>query len=127
MRSENIHVRTSLPSAAELPNGSELCEHRRMRVLVLLRHGRSRADDEGVHEGRYDSPLTDVGRDQATRLAQHWRETGVRFDRVVCSSLVRARETAEIVATALGVDVEVSDLWMERDNRDAGVARCCPP
>ena len=27
-----------------------------------MRHGRSRADDELVHEGRYDSPLTDVGR-----------------------------------------------------------------
>ena len=86
------------------------------RTLVLLRHGRSRADDEGVHEGRYDSPLTDVGRDQATRLAQHWRAGGVRFDRVVCSSLVRARETAEIVASALGLNVEVSDVWMEHDN-----------
>lgn len=86
------------------------------RSLVLLRHGRSRADDERVHEGRYDSPLTDVGRDQARRLAQHWRETGTQFDRVVCSRLVRARETAEIVATAIGVDVEVSGLWMEHDN-----------
>ena len=88
----------------------------RQRTLVLLRHGRSRADDEGVHEGRYDSPLTEVGRRQATRLAEHWREAAVHFDRVVCSSLVRARETAEIVANALGVDVEVSDLWMEHDN-----------
>ena len=86
------------------------------RTLVLLRHGRSRADDERVHEGRYDSPLTDVGRDQANRLARHWRETDTRFDRVVCSSLMRARETAEIVAAAIGVDVEVSDLWMEHDN-----------
>ena len=86
------------------------------RTLVLLRHGRSRADDEGVHEGRYDSPLTDVGRDQATRLAQHWRERGMQFDRIVCSSLARARETAEIVATVTGADVEVSDLWMEHDN-----------
>lgn len=86
------------------------------RSLVLLRHGRSRADDEGVHEGRYDSPLTDVGRDQAARLAGHWREREVRFDRIVCSSLVRARETAEILATVLAVEVEVSDLWMERDN-----------
>src|SRR5687768_2228091 len=73
-----------------------LCEAgpMRNRALVLLRHGRSRADDEGVHEGRYDSPLTAVGRDQATRLAQHWREAGTHFDRIVCSSLVRARETA---------------------------------
>ena len=106
----------------------------RGRTLVLLRHGRSRADDEGVHEGRYDSPLTDVGREQATRLAQHWRDRGVQFDRVVCSSLVRARETAEIVAAALGVDVEVSDLWMEHDNgplagltEEEATARFPPP
>lgn len=106
----------------------------RPRTLVLLRHGRSRADDEGVHEGRYDSPLTEVGRDQAMRLAKHWREAGVHFDRIVCSSLVRARETAEIVATALGVDVEVSDLWMEHDNgplagltADEADARFPPP
>ena len=86
------------------------------RALVLLRHGRSRADDEQVHEGRYDSPLTEVGRDQATPLAEHWRSTGTRFDRIVCSSLARARETAEIVASAIAAPVEVSDLWMEHDN-----------
>ncbi len=27
--------------------------------LILLQHGRSLTDDEGVHEGRYDSPLTE--------------------------------------------------------------------
>ena len=32
-----------------------------------MRHGRSRADDELVHEGRYDSPLTDVGRTLGAR------------------------------------------------------------
>lgn len=86
------------------------------RALVLLRHGRSRADDERVHEGRYDSPLTEVGREQARRLGEHWREEGVHFDRIVSSSLWRARETAEIVASSIGGDVEVSDLWMEHDN-----------
>ena len=54
--------------------------------------------------------------DQARRLAEHWAETGRTFDWVVASSLVRARETAEIVAGGLGLPVEVSDLWMERDN-----------
>lgn len=86
------------------------------RVLVLLRHGRSRADDENVHEGRYDSPLTDVGRNQATQLSAHWAASGRSFDWVVASSLVRARETAEIVVNGLGLPVEISDLWMERDN-----------
>ena len=43
------------------------CKHERTPKLnnvidiTLMRHGRSRADDEMVHEGRYDSPLTDVG------------------------------------------------------------------
>ena len=104
------------------------------RTLVLLRHGRSRADDELVHEGRYDSPLTEVGRDQATRLAQHWQDERMHFDRIVCSSLVRARETAEIVAAALALDVEVSALWMEHDNgplaglsEDEANARFPPP
>lgn len=84
--------------------------------LVLLRHGRSRADDEGVHEGSYDSPLTGVGRDQARRRAAEWREGGVTFDRVVASPLKRARETAEIVADVLGLTVETADEWRERDN-----------
>jgi 2,3-bisphosphoglycerate-dependent phosphoglycerate mutase len=32
--------------------------------FIFLRHGRSRADDEGVYEGRYDSPLSGVGQTQ---------------------------------------------------------------
>ena len=37
---------------------------------VFLRHGRSLADDEYKHEGRYDSPLTDIGKQQAETTAQ---------------------------------------------------------
>jgi len=33
--------------------------------LTLLRHWRSLADDDGVHEGHFDSPLTEMGRAQA--------------------------------------------------------------
>ncbi|HSO12621.1 MAG TPA: phosphoglycerate mutase family protein [Anaerolineales bacterium] len=45
-----------------------------------MRHGRSRADDEGVHEGRYDSPLTEIGRSQVERLGILWKDQGIRFD-----------------------------------------------
>ena len=38
--------------------------------ITLMRHGRSRADDEMVHEGSYDSPLTDVGRAQVRSRAE---------------------------------------------------------
>ena len=85
-------------------------------AIVFLRHGRSRADDEGVHEGRYDSPLTDVGRAQVAARAAEWRAAGVRFDRIVCSPLRRAEETANIVGAALDVPLEEDAGWLEVDN-----------
>ncbi|MGX9686195.1 histidine phosphatase family protein [Deinococcus wulumuqiensis] len=92
--------------------------------LTLLRHGRSRADDEGVHEGRYDSPLTDVGRAQAQALAAYWATQPPNFDRAYCSTLLRAHETAHIVTDALGLPLTPTDLLREWDNGPlAGMGR----
>ncbi|MEW6286421.1 MAG: histidine phosphatase family protein [Chloroflexota bacterium] len=83
----------------------------------FMRHGRSRADDEGVHEGRYDSPLTEVGRAQVRARGEAWKAQGVRFDLIIASTLVRARESAEIIGGLLEAPVEADDVWMEMDNR----------
>ena len=85
-------------------------------LVTLLRHGRSLADDEGLHEGRYDSPLTEVGRAQVQQRAQDFLQRGFTFDTIVASTLQRANETARIIATALGVSVESDPDWMEWDN-----------
>lgn len=84
--------------------------------ITLMRHGRSRADDEGVHEGRYDSPLTDVGRARVRSRAEEWKRGGVMFNVVFASTLVRAAESAQIVGETLGVHIEYDPDWMERDN-----------
>jgi 2,3-bisphosphoglycerate-dependent phosphoglycerate mutase len=84
--------------------------------IVFMRHGRSRADDEEVHEGRYDAPLTNLGRAQAERRAAELRETGIGFDAIIASPLKRARETAQIVSDVLNIGVELDDDWMEKDN-----------
>ena len=84
--------------------------------ITLMRHGRSRADDEMVHEGRYDAPLTDVGRDQVRSRAEEWKRSAVTFDLIVASTLVRASESAQIVGEVLGVPIEYDPGWMERDN-----------
>lgn len=84
-----------------------------LREVTFLRHGRSRADDEGVYEGRYDSPLTVVGEAQAYHRAREWKESGITFDRVIASPLQRARRTAEIVCEVLNLPLEVSEAWME--------------
>jgi 2,3-bisphosphoglycerate-dependent phosphoglycerate mutase len=85
-------------------------------ILTLLRHGRSKADDENVHEGRYDSPLTEVGKSQAHLLAARWRREEVWFDKIVSSPLRRAAETATIIGAALRMKPEMHDDLMERDN-----------
>ncbi len=84
--------------------------------ITLLRHGRSRADDEKVHEGRYDSPLTKEGIRQAKALGNYWQGKSVTFDKIVCSPLQRAAQTAEIIANSLDSNIEISQRWMEFDN-----------
>lgn len=84
--------------------------------IMFMRHGRSRADDEKVHEGRYDAPLTDVGRAQAERRATELKASGITFDAIVASPLKRAHETAGIIGSALNMGVDLDEDWMETDN-----------
>ena len=84
--------------------------------ITFMRHGRSRADDEEVAEGRYDSPLTEVGRSQARARGEELKERNLTFDLAIVSTLVRASETAEIVAGYLALRVELNQEWMEIDN-----------
>lgn len=81
-----------------------------------MRHGRSRADDEGVHEGRYDSPLTETGRAQALARAQDWLAQNTSFGCIISSTLRRATETAEIIGKILGIPIEGDPDWMEINN-----------
>lgn len=84
--------------------------------ITLMRHGRSRADDEGVHEGRYDSPLTDKGFSQAQTRAYEFVAANLYFDRIICSPLIRAHQTANIIGQELNIPVETDPDWMEFNN-----------
>lgn len=84
--------------------------------IYFLRHGRSLADDENKHEGRYDSPLTDKGRKEVHKRAAAWKSEGIKFDRIIASPLKRAIETAEIIGQALNCRIEKDSDWMEMNN-----------
>ncbi len=84
--------------------------------ITFMRHGRSRADDEMVHEGRYDAPLTDDGRAQVRSCVEAWKRRGIKFDLIVASPLARASESAQIVGEELDLPIEYDPDWMERDN-----------
>jgi probable phosphoglycerate mutase len=66
-------------------------------TLVVTRHGLTARSIPEQHLGqRMDIPLSSPGLRQAHALARRLHD--VAFDRIVASPLVRARETAEIVA-----------------------------
>jgi broad specificity phosphatase PhoE len=76
-------------------------------MLLLVRHGETAANVDGLMLGRADPPLTDRGRAQSRALAV----TLPSPDRVVASPLRRALDTA----AAFGQAVEVDERWIELD------------
>jgi broad specificity phosphatase PhoE len=82
--------------------------------ITLLRHGESTGNAEKRMQGQADYPLSDKGRAQAQALAERWQAEHVGFDTVISSPLLRASETAGIVAKALNAPLELDPLWMER-------------
>jgi phosphohistidine phosphatase len=72
--------------------------------LLLLRH--AHAGDSTTWPGDDDlRPLTEKGRRQAERLGRLLAAAGIAPDAILASPLVRARETAEIVADSLGLSI----------------------
>ncbi|HWO18954.1 MAG TPA: histidine phosphatase family protein [Kofleriaceae bacterium] len=72
-----------------------------MRRILLARHGETEWNAIGRMQGHTDVPLSDVGRAQARALAAQL--AGAEIAAIVTSDLVRARETGEIIAAALGL------------------------
>lgn len=84
--------------------------------VTFLRHGESVGNQENRFQGQADFPLTEQGRAQARALAAQWQAEKVTFDQCFASPLLRARETAEIVTSALNVPLVIEPLWMEMNN-----------
>lgn len=83
-----------------------------MATWVLVRHGRSQANDEGWYSGHVDVPLVAEGHVQAAALVGAL--AGQPLARVVASDLVRAVDTARPVAQARGLRVETTPALRER-------------
>jgi broad specificity phosphatase PhoE len=74
-----------------------------MLELVLARHGQSYGNlDRSLGP---DTDLTDLGRQQAGRLGNWLAGKGYRFTALYCSSLRRARQTAEILNAHHGLKI----------------------
>lgn len=85
-----------------------------MPALLLIRHGQSTWNATDRWQGHADPPLSELGRAQAEHAAG--KLAGAGLASVVSSDLARARQTAEILAGALGLGpVAIDPLLRERD------------
>ncbi len=82
-------------------------------MIVFARHGQTAPNRDGLVLGRADPDLTEEGHRQAELLAAALATEPVKA--IVTSPLVRARQTADAIATACGVPVRVDDRLMEID------------
>ncbi len=85
-----------------------------MKQLYVVRHGQSVLNVTRTFAGRTDTPLTDVGREQAKRAGEKVAELNI--DLIVSSPLIRALETAQIIAESSGYnkDILVNELFVEQ-------------
>ncbi|MCU0606725.1 MAG: phosphohistidine phosphatase SixA [Candidatus Edwardsbacteria bacterium] len=70
--------------------------------LYLLRHGIAADHGDPRYPNDDDRPLTPEGQKRMLQQARGIKALGLRFDLVLSSPVLRARQTAEIVAGALG-------------------------
>jgi broad specificity phosphatase PhoE len=79
-------------------------------MLILIRHGESVANAQGLLLGRTDAELTQKGMAQASSVGQLLRDPVLELR---TSPLSRARDTAALMA--IDVPVEVDERWVEVD------------
>jgi broad specificity phosphatase PhoE len=87
--------------------------------FVLLRHALSEANRDGIIQGQSDYPLAEEGLQQIDMLIDSWESQERSFDRIICSPLTRAKDTALRIAEYLDIDLELDDIWKERHHGDA--------
>lgn len=81
--------------------------------LLLMRHGQTEWNHTMRTQGRTDIPLDETGRLQAAFAAERLRNA--HLDAVYTSPLLRARQTAEAVASRHGLPIIPNPLLVERD------------
>jgi broad specificity phosphatase PhoE len=84
-------------------------------AVYLVRHG---ADEDGYRGGWSQRGLVKEGLEQSERLGTYLLENKAAFNirQVVSSDLTRAMETAERIASRLGLSNISSEAWRETNN-----------
>lgn len=81
------------------------------QTVLLIRHGETDWNAEGRWQGFARTDLNAVGRTQAEALAAYLRDRPIRA--VISSDLPRTLQTAQPLASALGLEPQTDTRWRE--------------
>ncbi|SDT28423.1 probable phosphoglycerate mutase [Paenibacillaceae bacterium GAS479] len=82
-----------------------------MTEIAFIRHGMTNWNREKRAQGQSNIPLNDEGKHQAKLLAERLKNE--TWDLIISSDLSRASETASIIASSLGMSVQVDQRLRE--------------
>ncbi|MFU2181097.1 histidine phosphatase family protein [Streptococcus pluranimalium] len=75
-----------------------------MTKLYLMRHGETLFNTQKRVQGACDSPLTELGIEQARLAKRYFEENEIHFDKVYASTQERATDTAKLVGDRNQID-----------------------
>jgi 2,3-bisphosphoglycerate-dependent phosphoglycerate mutase len=85
--------------------------------LILVRHGQTNGNVQRLLQGRTDEPLSEFGQQQAATMAQRVAEE-FKIDRLLCSPLLRAQQTAAHLTALTELEARIEDGLQEIDFGD---------
>lgn len=85
-----------------------------MVKIYLVRHGETDWNLAGRLQGSTDIPLNEQGKQSALKTAQYFKANGIAISTIMTSPLMRARQTAQIIADVLAIPVIEQQALTER-------------
>lgn len=83
--------------------------------ITLVRHGQTDYNKNKIIQGQIDIPLNSLGKEQALKTANHFKNEPI--DLIISSPLIRAQETAQIIANEINYtdEIIINEAFIERN------------
>jgi broad specificity phosphatase PhoE len=95
------------------------------KQIYLVRHGETDWNLKGLYQGsRNDIPLNKTGKEQAIKTGKYlkeYRQRDGKFDLVLCSPLIRTRDTCKLICDKIGYDMDKVKYMDELKENDKGL------